>query len=123
MRRLLLVSVLCCSIVSCIGTKEFTVTTDPEGADITLNGKPVGKSPVTLTIEQDKSLGLIAHKDGYALGSATVPTQAHWFYSLIWTKHDPKARYIEEDGVTIPLRRINEAADYVPVPLPAYGEP
>lgn len=109
-------------LVSCVGTKEFTVNTEPAGADITLNGEPVGQSPVTLSIAQDKSLGIIAHKDGYALGTATVHTEPHWFYSLLWTKNDPKARIIEEDEVTIPLRPITGAADYTPVRLPAYGE-
>lgn len=109
-------------LVSCVGTKEFTVNTEPEGAEITLNGKEVGKSPVTLTIEQGKSLGIIARKDGYALGSATVHSEPHWFYSLLWTKNDPKARIIEQDDVTIPLRPIADAADYTPVRLPAYGE-
>ena len=109
-------------LVSCVGTKEFTVNTEPAGADITLNGEPVGQSPVTLTIEQDKSLGLIAYKEGYALGTATIPTQPRWFYSLFWTKNDPKARVIEQDEVTIPLRPITDAADYTPVRLPAYGE-
>ncbi|MCQ2365444.1 MAG: PEGA domain-containing protein [Akkermansia sp.] len=122
MRNILTCLLLTLALVSCVGTKEFTVNTEPEGAEITLNGKPVGKSPVTLTIEQDKSLGFVARKDGYALGAATVHTQPHWFYSLLWTKSDPKARYIEEDEVTIPLRPIADAADYTPVRLPVYGE-
>lgn len=109
-------------LVSCVGTKEFTVNTTPAGADITLNGEYVGRSPLTLTIKQDKSLGLIAYKEGYALGTATVLTKPHWFYSLLWNKSDPKAHVIEQDEVTIPLRPITDAADYTPVRLPAYGE-
>lgn len=122
MRNLAACLLLSLGLVSCVGTKEFTVNTEPEGAEITLNGKVIGRSPVTLTIEQSKSLGLIARKDGYALGTATVHTEPHWLYSLIWTKNDPKARFIEQDEVTIPLRLITEAADYTPAPLPVYGE-
>lgn len=120
MRNMPVSLLLTLALASCVGTKEFKVNTEPAGADITLNGEPVGQTPLTLTIGQDKSLGFVAHKDGYALGTATVHTQPHWFYSLLWTKNDPKARIIEEDEVTIPLRPITEAAEYTPVRLPAY---
>lgn len=121
MRDLFVCLSFCLCLAACVGPKEFTVNTEPEGAEITLNGTPVGTSPVTLTIEQNKTLGLIARKEGYALGTATIHTQPHWFYSLLWTKNDPKARIIEQDEVTIPLRKIDTASDYIPVPLPAYG--
>lgn len=110
-------------LASCAGTKEFTVRTTPEGADVCINGKEVGKTPLTLEVEQTKSLGIVAHKDGYELGTATIPTKSHWFYALLWTSNDPKAQVIEQNEVTIPLRKIASAADYVPTPLPAFAPP
>lgn len=122
MKRLaLLLSVLLPGLVACHGTKEFTIRTLPEGARVSINGKPVeGKTPVTTTIRQDKDLGIVVEKPGYQLASRTVYTQSSWWLSLLWTEHDPRAQYIEEDEVTIPLKRIPTAAEYKPTPLPPY---
>lgn len=116
---------LCCSFIlaSCVGSKTFTVHTQPEGADIAVNGKSVGRSPLTMEVEQTKALGIVAHKDGYELGSATVETKPDWFYSLLWTRNDPKAQVLVADEVTIPMKKISTAADYVPAPLPAFAPP
>lgn len=116
---------LCCCVLlaSCAGTKNFTIRTAPEGADIAINGKPVGKSPLTLEVEQSKTLGIVAHKDGYELGSATVPTKPHWFLALLWTKNDPKAQVLTEDSVHIDMKKIPSTVDFRPVPLPAFAPP
>lgn len=123
MKRLLFLSCCAALLVSCAGTKDFTVRTAPTGADITINGKYVGKSPLTLEVEQTKTLGIVAHKDGYELGSATVPTKPNWFLSILWTKTDPKAQVLEKDSVHIDMKKIPTAADFKPVPLPAFAPP
>lgn len=107
-------------LASCVGTKEFTVETYPEGADISINGKNVGKSPVTLEIAQDKSLGIVAYKPGYEVTSHTVETKTNGWLALIWTKSDPKAQYIEEDTVAIPMKKIQTVNTYKPSQLPEY---
>lgn len=123
LKHLLPLLACCVLLASCAGTKTFTVTTAPEGADIAINGKNVGKSPLSLEVEQTKTLGIVAHKDGYELGSATVPTKSHWFLSILWTKDDPKAQILTRDSVHIPMKRIPSAANFKPVPLPAFAPP
>lgn len=123
MKRVLPLLACCVLLASCAGTKNFTIRTAPEGADVSINGKYVGKSPLTLEVEQTKSLGIVAHKDGYELGSATVPTKSHWFLAILWTKNDPKAQVLTKDSVHIDMKKIPSAANYKPVPLPAFAPP
>lgn len=123
MKRLLPLFACCVLLASCAGTKNFTVRTAPAGADITINGKYVGKSPLSLEVEQTKTLGIVAHKDGYELGSATVPTKPNWFLAILWTKTDPKAQVLEKDSVHIDMKKIPSAANFKPVALPAFAPP
>lgn len=123
MKRFLPLFACCVLLTSCAGTKNFTIRTAPEGADIAINGKHVGKSPLTLEVEQTKTLGIVAHKDGYELGTATVPTKSHWFLALLWTKDDPKAQILTRDSVHISMKKIPSAADFKPMPLPAFAPP
>ena len=120
MKSALYFSALALSLVSCVGTKELTITTAPEGADITINGKFVGKSPLTTEIEQDKTLGIVAHKSGYEVASETISPVSSKFLSFIWTKSDPKSKYIEEDSVCISMKKIQTPASYTPSVMPAY---
>lgn len=123
MKRFL--SLCCCAVLlaSCAGTKTFTVRTSPTGADVVINGKNVGKTPLTLEVKQTKDLGIVTHKDGYELGSATVHTKPNWFLALLWTKTDPKAQVLEQDSVHINMKKIPSAADFKPEPLPAFAPP
>lgn len=123
MNRFLFLCCCCALLASCAGTKNFTVRTSPSGADVVINGKNVGKAPLTLEVAQTKDLGIVAHKDGYELGSATVHTKPHWFLALLWTKTDPKAQVLEQDSVHINMKKIPSAADFKPVPLPAFAPP
>ena len=107
-------------VVSCQGTKEFTINTEPAGALISLNGKEVGTSNLTLEIEQSKDLGIVATKPGYQTAAKTVETKVNRFLSFIWTDESPYAKYIEENSVTIPLQRIMTTENYRPTTLEPY---
>lgn len=120
MNRSMLLSALAMLLVSCAGTKKFTVSTYPEGADITINGEPVGKSPVTTEIKQDKTLGIVARMPGYEIGTATISPTSSKFLSFVWTENDPKAKIIEEDSVQISMRKLATPATYKPSVLPKY---
>lgn len=106
--------------VSCLGTKEFTINTDPAGAQITINGKEVGTSNLTLEIEQGKDLGIVATKPGYQTAATTVETKVNRLLSFIWTDESPYAKYIEVDSITIPLQRIMTTETYRPTTLAPY---
>ena len=107
-------------LVSCVGPKELSIDTAPEGAEITINGEYVGKTPLVTTIAQDKTLGIVARKSGYEIGSETLVPTSSPFLSFVWTENDPKAKYIEEDSVTIPLKKIPTPSSYTPSIMPKY---
>ncbi len=125
MTRLLPAALLALAFTSCIGSKEFTIHTDPEGAQVAINGKHYEgrKTPLTVTIEQDKDLGITVTKPGYEVATYTVETQTSMWGTILWNKHDPRARYIEEDEVTISLRKIPTAAGFTPTSMPGYQPP
>lgn len=121
MKVRLLTLVLACSVTACIGNKEFTIRTQPEGAHIFINGEPQpGVTPMTLEISQKKDLGIVASKPGYENAALTVPTRTSWWLALLWTKNDPRAQYIEEDEVTIPMEKIPTPEVFRPGKLPEY---
>lgn len=108
-------------LASCYGTKEFTIYSTPEGANVSINGKPIeGKTPVTTTIKQDKDLGIVVDKPGYRIASKTVYTQSNWWLRLLWSENDPRSQFIEEDEVIVPLEKISPASSFVPSSLPEY---
>jgi hypothetical protein len=120
MKKMLCLSAVVLSLVSCVGTKPLTITTYPEGAEITINGEAVGKTPLTTEIAQDKTLGIVARKDGYEIGAATLSPVSSRFLSFIWTENDPKSKYIEEDSVTIALKKLRTTETYTPKAMPTY---
>ncbi len=124
-RKLFTLALLAMLPVSCVGTKEFTIRTTPcDGATVHINGELIeGTTPVTTEIKQDKDLGIVVEKDGYRVSSATIYTSTNWWLSLLWTKNDPKARYIEEDEVTIPMEKVPAIPSYKPTKLPAFQPP
>lgn len=112
---------VCLCLVSCIGTKKFTIHTQPEGASISINGKAQsGETPMVLEISQEKDLGIVASKPGYETAAHTVTTRSNWWLSLLWTKNDPRAQYIEENEVTIPMKKIPTAAGFRASAMPTY---
>ncbi len=120
---LLLMSMMC-GLVSCIGSKNFTVHTYPEGATVNINGKrQEGVTPMTVRIKQDKDLGIVVRKPGYQSTAETVHTKTSAFQSLLWTSHDPRAQYIEEDEITIPLTPVAKPANFRPTRIPVYNNP
>ena len=113
------------ALASCqnMASKDFTVHTLPEGAAISINGEKVGTSPVTTKVEQIKDLGIVAEKEGYEVASATIPTKPGRIRSFLWTKWSSKSQYIEEDEVTLPLKRVEAVEEYKPGKLPEFKMP
>lgn len=112
-------------LASCVGSKPFTIRTTPcDGATVHINGELIeGVTPLTTEVAQSKDLGIVVEKEGYQVGSATIYTQTSWWRALLWTENDPKARYIEEDEVTIPMEKIKTIRTYTPTVLPKFDPP
>lgn len=127
MHKLLLPAVAALLLVSCAGTKSFTIRTSPaketKGAMVVVNGKKVGASPVTLDIKQDKSLAIVVTKPGFEAATATVKNEPDFWLSLLWTKNDPKAQVIKQNSITIPMKSIPTSQGYNPGSLPDFSMP
>lgn len=120
MKRLC-IAACCLGLLSCVGTKELTIRTQPEGADVSVNGVLLkGQTPLKLKVSQKKDLGIVASKPGYETAAHTIHTRSNWWLALLWTKNDPRAQYIEEDEVTLTLRKIPTAEFYKPSTMPPY---
>lgn len=111
----------CVCLASCMGTKEISIYTEPDGATIYINGVPQkGATPMTVEVKQEKDLGIVACKPGYETAACTLRTQSKWWLALLWTKDDPRARFIEEDEVMLKLNKIPSPEGYRPGTLPPY---
>lgn len=111
-------------LLSCASKKEFTIITAPEGATVSINGVDMpGTTPFTTKVSQRTDLGIVVSKPGYEVTSAKVETRTNFWLGLLWMRNDPRAQYIKENSVTIPMRRIPTISEYRPAPLPAYGTP
>lgn len=107
-------------LAACSQPMDFEVLSNPRGAEITINGKPVGVTPLVTKVAQDKNLAIVAYKPGYQAATKTIPTKTNWWRTLLWTKHDPKAQYIEEKSVSFQLTPISSSAAYTRSSMPAY---
>lgn len=125
MKRILPLVAAAAFLASCqnMPPKDFTVHTKPEGARISINGKDVGTSPVTTRVEQTGDLAIVAQKPGYELAATSIATKQGKLRSFLWTEWSSKAQYIEEDEVTLPLRRMEAPQDYKPAELPPFRMP
>lgn len=73
----------CASIVS--GTEQtVTFNSDPDGADVIVGGRIVGKTPVTVKISRITNQTLTFEKNGYKSYSAPLSTTTNgWFWGNI----------------------------------------
>ena len=54
----------CAGIFS--GEKQMlTVKSNPDGANVSLNGMPIGQTPLTTMVEKKKDMLIVLKKDGY----------------------------------------------------------
>ena len=118
-------AIVAAALVSCqnMPPKDFTIHTQPEGAAISINGEKVGTSPLTTKVEQTKDLGIVAEKPGYEVTAMNVQSKSGRIRSFLWTKWSSKSQYIEEDEVTLPLRRVESVEDYKLSKMPEFKMP
>lgn len=111
----------CACLGACVGSKKMLISTEPAGARVSINGVlQEGVTPMKVTVDQSRDLGIVAEKDAYETATRVVYTRTNWWLSLLWTKTNPRARFIEENEVHIPLKKIPTVSTYVPTPLPPY---
>lgn len=73
----------CASIVS--GTDQtLTFNSEPDGATVTVTGKKVGKTPLSVQIDKDKNQSLTFEKEGYKTYTTQLSTSMDsWFWGNI----------------------------------------
>lgn len=83
---LILLSLLasgCSSIISGT-TQKVTITSNINGADVIINGTPVGKTPVTTRVKREKNVHITVRKEGYSDYNSVTETKLDpWFWGNI----------------------------------------
>lgn len=73
----------CASIISG-RTQEVSFVSNPEGATVTVNGRIIGKTPLTVNLQKEKGQSLVFSRDGYKTLSMQLETNIDgWFWGNI----------------------------------------
>lgn len=73
----------CATIISG-STQEVTFQSEPEGATVKVNGRPLGKTPITIQLDKKSDQSLTFELDGYKTISTTLSTSLDpWFWGNI----------------------------------------
>ena len=70
--------------------EDVTINSDPSGADVRINGQPRGQTPLTLSLDSDKSYSIKVQKEGFESGHMQLGNEvgAGWVVLdvvLFWT--------------------------------------
>lgn len=73
----------CASIMSGT-TQQITFQSTPDGATVKVNGKPLGKTPLTIQLDKEKNQSLTIEKEGYKTFTTSMDTKLDpWFWGNI----------------------------------------
>lgn len=73
----------CASIMSGT-TQQVTFQSSPDGALVKINGKPLGKTPLTMQLDKDKNQTLTVEKEGYKTFTTSMDTRLDsWFWGNV----------------------------------------
>ena len=73
----------CASIISG-RTQEVSFASNPEGTTVTVNGRIIGKTPLTVNLQKKSGQSLVFSKDGYKTLSMQLETSIDgWFWGNI----------------------------------------
>lgn len=61
-----------CATVFSGNSDDVTITSDPVGALVSIDGAPRGRTPLTVDLEKGNSYSVSVSKDGYEAGYATL---------------------------------------------------
>jgi hypothetical protein len=74
----------CASIVGGGSSETLTFNSEPDGATVTISGRTVGKTPVSVEVKRDKNKTVTFEKDGYKTQTAQLSTTLNgWFWGNI----------------------------------------
>ena len=61
-----------CATVFSGSTDDVSISSSPSGADVYIDGFPVGKTPLEISLEKGQSYHISVQKDGYETAYATI---------------------------------------------------
>ncbi len=125
LKKLLFSSLAALMTVSCTHEyKDILINTTPQGATIRINGEEKeSKTPFTTSVKQRENVAIVAEKTGYVTTTRNIEPATDTFLSVVWTKSDERTRYIEEDVINIPMKKIETPKLYKATELPAFNPP
>lgn len=105
-------------LASCSTTKTIYVFSRPEGADILVNGKKVGRTPGGILVDQKYPVEIVLEKPGYATTSRTLTPEPSTMGKILWTSDDPRSNVIRENEVTLRMEKLSAPKILSPRPVP-----
>jgi hypothetical protein len=74
----------CATIVSGGGKQQLTFNSEPPDATVTMAGRALGKTPLTVTVDRAKNMALVVEKEGYKPFTTQLSTRLNsWFWGNI----------------------------------------
>jgi hypothetical protein len=74
----------CATIISGGGKQQVTFNSEPMEATVTVGGKVVGRTPVTIQVDRAKNVPLVIEKEGYKPYNVQLSTSFNgWFFGNI----------------------------------------
>lgn len=74
----------CATIVGGGGKQQLTFNSEPAGATVTVQGKVMGTTPLTVTVERAKNMAVTIEKEGYKPFTTQLSTRLNgWFWGNI----------------------------------------
>lgn len=113
-------------LAACSTTKNIYVSSQPEGADIVINGKKVGRTPDFILVDQKYPVEIVLEKPGYVSTSRTLTPEPSTMGKVLWTSDDPRSNVIRENAVTLRMKKVaapKVLAAPAPKPVPRVQPP
>ena len=86
--------------------RDIVVTTTPLGADVYLNERYAGSTPVAKKVSNRKQLDIYIDKDGYfPVEKTVIPEKSFWGW-LLWDRVDDKSLSLPEDTFIFNLEKM-----------------
>lgn len=92
-------------LASCSTTKNIYVRSVPEGADIVVNGKKVGRTPGSILVDEKYPVDIVLEKPGYVPATRSLSPTPSTMGKILWTSDDPRSNVIRENEVTLLLKK------------------
>ena len=78
-RALAVLGLAALTLSACAARREFFITSTPEGAEVRLDGEPVGRTPLHLPFDDYGTRSFTFYLDGYVTDSQVIKIKPPWY--------------------------------------------